>query len=84
MTPSYQGERGAEALKERAAYLHMDNYAGHSKELVIVVGETKTRYRIAAPDGVARIRLAGMYRYLVPGKTALVPKAAVSFVKAGK
>ncbi len=70
---------------ERPAHLHIDSWAGHSKELVIVVGETERRYRIACPDGVARIRLAGgCYRYLVPGETALVPKTAISFPKAAK
>lgn len=71
-------------LMERAAYLHLESYAGHSKSLVIVIGETRTRYRIITPIGTARVRLAGMCRYLTPGKTALVPKRAVSFIQGAR
>lgn len=69
---------------ERPAYLFMSNRMGQLKQPVIVIGETKKLYRIVCSEGAAKIRLAGLYRYLVPGKTALVPKAAISFLKGKK
>lgn len=57
------------------AFLCFDDWAGYHEEPVRIVGETRTRYRIQTDKDV--IRLAGRYRYLRRGETALVPKRAV-------
>lgn len=63
--------------KPWAAWLHIQDWAGHTKQAVLVVGETKARYRIA-PAGDERVKLGGRSRWLAPGETALVPKRAVT------
>lgn len=59
------------------AHLHLDGWEGPTKQAVTVVGETKASYRIT-PAGDERVKLGGRSRWLAPGKTALVPKRAVT------
>jgi hypothetical protein len=61
---------------EWPAWLHLDGWAGATKQAVMVVGETPKRYRIRAVDGEA-VRLAGRRR-ISQAETALVPKHAVT------
>jgi hypothetical protein len=65
-------------VTERPARIHLDGWAGRSADQVVVVGETPKRYRIRTAGDKA-VRLAGRNRYLSPGETVLVPKAAISF-----
>jgi hypothetical protein len=60
----------------RPAQLLLTGWHGVSRHPVEVIGETPKRYRIRAEK---LTRLAGRHRYLEPGKTALVPKAAIKF-----
>jgi hypothetical protein len=60
----------------RRGWLHLDGFAGKTTQRVIIVGETRTKYRIRA-DGDA-VRLAGQSRSISGDETALVPKRAVS------
>jgi hypothetical protein len=60
----------------RRGWLHLDGFAGKSAQRVIIVGETRTQYRIRA-DGDA-VRLAGPGRSITGEETALVPKRSVS------
>jgi hypothetical protein len=59
------------------AWLWLDGWAGRIKQAVLIIGETPKRYRIT-PAGTDRVRLAGRYRWLAPGDSALVPKRAVT------
>lgn len=59
------------------AWLHLDGWEGRTKQPVIVVAETRTRYRIT-PMGPDPVRLAGRSRLLGVGGTALVPKYAIT------
>ena len=61
---------------KRDGFLCFNDWAGYREEPVRVVGETPTRYRIEADK---TILLAGRDRYLMPGRTVLVPKKAVIF-----
>lgn len=70
-------EGAAAATKEKSAWLHIQDWAGHLKQAVTIVGETSTRYRIT-PASTERVKLGGRSRWLAPGKTALVPKTAVT------
>jgi len=63
----------------RRAVLRLDGWSGpHESQPVDVVDETPTRYRIRA---ITETRLAGRYRFLEPGKTALVPRRVVRFLE---
>lgn len=55
-------------------WLVLDGWQGLIRREVQVIGETPKRYRIRA---LTRTRLAGRGRWLNPGQTVLVPKAAV-------
>jgi hypothetical protein len=59
------------------AWLCFNDWAGFTTVPVVLVGETRTRWRITPDVGVDRIRLAGRRRWLAAGETALVPKTAV-------
>lgn len=63
--------------KPWAAWLHIQDWAGHTKQAVFVVDETEKSYRIT-PAGHEQIKIGGRSRWLTMGKTALVPKHAVS------
>jgi len=65
------------ALKvERPAMIVLNGWGGLFEQRgLTVVAETPKRYRIRADR--ERIRLAGRFRYLEVGQTALVPKHAV-------
>jgi hypothetical protein len=69
-------KRRAGAGAEWPAWLHLDGWAGATKQAVIVVGETPQRYRIRGVDGEA-VRLAGRRR-VSQAETVLVPKHAVT------
>lgn len=58
----------------RTALLILHGWGGRLDQKVEIVGETPRRYRIRA---ITRTRLAGKYRYIEPGQTALVPRGAV-------
>lgn len=58
-------------------WLHLDGWAGRTKQPVMVMGNTATKYRIT-PDGVEEVQLAGAGRKLVTGESELVPKTAVT------
>lgn len=62
----------------RRAFLHLDGWEGRTRQAVLVLGETKTRYRIGCEQTV---RLAGRCRSIAAGETALVPKYAISFTE---
>jgi len=64
---------------ERMAWLCMNDWAGYHETAVLVVGETKTRYRIRTVDERA-VRLGGRGRFLGALGSALVPKRAIRFV----
>lgn len=66
---------GPADFRFRGATLNLDGWAGWSKQRVLIVGETATKYRIKA---ITITRLAGRQRSLDPGKTALVPKSAIT------
>ena len=55
-------------------FLAMSGRLVQTKTKVEIVGVTEKRYRIKA---ITRTKLAGKYRWLEIGKTALVPKHAV-------
>jgi len=61
----------------RRATLHLGGWHGLSSQEVLVVGETPKRYRIQALE---QTRLAGRWRSLAKGQTALVPRHAVTFI----
>jgi hypothetical protein len=63
---------------ERPAKIHLDGWAGHRKQAVIVVGETPKRYRVR-PAGDTPVQVAGRRRWLHSNQTTLVPKDAVTF-----
>lgn len=63
-------------MAERGGLLCLDGWSGRVEQPVAVIGETPKRYRIRA---ITRTRLAGLYRWLKPGDTALVPKNAIKF-----
>lgn len=70
------GRAQAARRLERPAWLHLDGWAGHTRQPVIVVGETPTRYRIRVEQVT---RLGGFMRNLHPGERALVPRRAITF-----
>jgi len=62
----------------RPAYLCFNDWAGTREHPVVIVGQTRERYRIRLPDGATEpMKLAGRCRWLRTGETALVPKSAV-------
>lgn len=65
-------------MKQFDAWLHTESWAGHLRQPVVVVAETKTRYRIRQPEGKPRVRLGGSRRFIEGDQSALVPKYAVS------
>lgn len=66
------------------AWLHLDGWAGQTKQAVRVVGETPKRYRITtAYDKGSHWSLStclpgNSRKSLLPGETALVPKRAIT------
>ena len=58
----------------RPALLLLDGWEGRTETPVEVIAETPKRYRIRA---IERTRLAGRYRWLMPGEETLVPRTAV-------
>jgi len=72
------------------AWLHLDGWAGPTKQPIIVIGESPKRYRIMADvEAVAlglgdvqphdtSVRLAGRRRTLRARETVLVPKRAIT------
>lgn len=60
----------------RRGLLSRQGWHGTSGTVVLVVGETPTRYRIRALE---ETRLAGNRRTLAAGEEALVPKRAITF-----
>jgi hypothetical protein len=58
----------------RRAELCLQGWGGFSATACLVIGQTPKRYRIKA---LTRMRLSGRNRWLNPGETALVPKAAI-------
>ena len=59
------------------AWLHLDGYAGRTRQAVTVVGETPKKYRITTAED-SLLRLGGRRRFIAPGETALVPRRAVT------
>ncbi len=55
-------------------YLVISDYAGNHKYPVIVIGETKTKYRIQL---TMETKLAGRNRWGKSGDVVLVPKYAI-------
>lgn len=70
--------RGSEQHMVRRAFLHLDGWEGRTRQAVLVLGETKTRYRIGCEQTV---RLAGRCRSIKAGETTLVPKYAITFTE---
>ena len=66
---------GRPVFLERSARVGLIGWGGSQWFDVIVVGETRTRYRIRCDAGMP---LTGG-RYLNPGETALVPKHAITW-----
>lgn len=64
------------ADQSRQGFVHLDGWAGRTKQPVEVIGETPKRYRVKA---IGKVHLAGRCRVLLDGETALVPKYAISF-----
>lgn len=71
---------GKTPFPERSARVGLSGWGGSQWFDVIVVGETRTRYRIRSETGMP---LTGG-RYLNPGETALVPKHAISWTHPSK
>lgn len=69
------GNGGAGDNFPRQGYLNLDGWSGISSTLVEVVGATPKRLRIRA---IEKTRLAGRWRWLEPGETALVPLRAIT------
>lgn len=61
---------------ERTAEVSIDGWFGRRDYEVVVVGETRKKYRIRA---TADMRLPGRDRWLFYGEITLVPKDAVRF-----
>jgi hypothetical protein len=61
-------------MNTRKAHIHINGYAGHREIACLVVGETKTFYRvITEKDFMVNGRLKSA------GQTHLVPKYAITF-----
>jgi hypothetical protein len=74
-----EGEgRGMTEKGARPAMLGLQGWEGLTWQPVEVIGETPKRYRIRA---ITDTRLAGRYRMLFRGETALVPRSAVRFAE---
>lgn len=58
------------------AYLRLDSWAGRTRTLVQVIGQTPTMFRIRA---VTQTALAGRCRWLGVGEETLVPREAIVF-----
>ena len=56
-------------------FIHLQSFAGATKQRVVVYGETPKKYRIRA---ITLTKLAGRSRWLPPDQVALVPKSAVT------
>jgi hypothetical protein len=56
--------------------LCLNDWSGYCEQPVAIVDETPKRYRVT-PAGTEAVKLSGRSRWLSPGETALVPKAAV-------
>jgi len=67
-----------EQFVEWPAWLHTDGWAGRSKQAVVVIRETKARYEIRPANDHEKVKLGGRARWLSPGKSALVPKRAIT------
>jgi hypothetical protein len=79
MTTKAESDSGSPDRQIRRALLHLDGWAGRTTQPVLVIGETRTRYRIGCEQTT---RLAGRRRNIEAGETVLVPKCAITFTEA--
>jgi len=63
----------------REAFVYVRGWEGTHSAVVLVVGETPTRYRLRNHTDRS-IRIAGRSRWLAPDEETSAPKSAVVFV----
>lgn len=62
--------------KERAAHIAVNSWAGRTRVAVVVIGETRTKYRCRL---VSDAKLPGRDNWQKAGHVFLAPKTAVTF-----
>lgn len=63
-------------VMRKAASVCVDGWAGRREHACLVIGETRTKYRV---EMRCSAQLPGRLGFVVEGATAMVPKTAVRF-----